>query len=325
MNIKLLAVALTAASLLTGCMLTEIKTDEYQEVSLQKADLLPTEEAVAGARQKIVIFKADVSNSRLARDYQMGYTLASSLGIYLEEAGSEVVDRKIAGKLKNELLLAESKGLSEYNGPNIANFAITSSITKASLSSKFYKSTETTDEDGDVSGDPAHCIHTAKVFANIKVYALPDLKYSKTTHIKGGYAELEETNNSRCSLNSRAEESLLVKAAERAVASQRVAFQNFFSSKAYVMERRVKAGKSIFKLSTGKRLGFKGESSVVFYTMKVTKSPLTGAMRSEEYVIAKGTVASKPLGENWSWVVVSDAKKAAEIKLGDYVKVKHSN
>jgi len=319
MNKKLLAVAITASLGLTGCMSTQVKMSEYSAVSLQSADILPTKESLLGEKQKIVIFPADTKNSALASKSKTGMAIATNLETYLSEVGVEIVDRTVASKLKKELQLAEAKGKSKYEGPQVANFTITGNVSNASISSKFHEYSSTI-IDGKLYETAAHCTFSTSVAANLKLYKLPGLAYSKTIPIKGSASLNSDTTNSRCPINKSTTYSLINKAAQDGVRTGRTEFQNYFAPKAYVLERKTKEGQSIFKISAGKNLGFVPESKITFYNLSVSKNPLTGVASTEEYSVVEGTVTANLIGDDFAWILVDD-ENADKIKLGDYVKV----
>lgn len=318
MSKKLVAIAITAAMGVTGCGHTIVNMSEYSEVSLQKADLLPSKESLAGAKQKIVIFPAETTES-LAQKSKVGMSIATNLETYLSEVGVEIVDRTVATKLKKELQLAEAKGKSQYEGPQVANFTITGNVSNVALSSKFYEYSSRV-IDGKLYETAAHCRFSASVSANLKLYKLPGLAYSKTIPVKGTASQNSDTTNSRCPINKENTYSLINKAAQDGVRTGRVEFQNYFAPKAYVLERKIKEGQSIFKISAGKNFGFMPESKITFYNLSVSKNPLTGVASTEEYPVVEGTVTANLIGDDFAWILVDD-ENADQIKLGDYVKV----
>ena len=322
MNKKLLVVAISATLGLSGCMQTKENISEYSDVSMIKADILPTKESLAGAKQKIVIFPADTSNSPLAKSSHAGTAISTALETHLAEVGVEIVDRNIANKLKKELALAESKGKSQYNGPDIANYAITGSISNASIASKFTARRSYTNDDGKTSVTPAYCRFTASVSANLKLYKLPGLAYSKTITTDDKSSFSTDTSNSRCPISNASAADLIQKAAKEGVEGNRAEFQNFFAPKAYVLERKVSGDKSLFKISAGKNFGFMPESTITFYNLEVKANPLTGDVAVEEYEVVKGTVTANLISDKFAWILVDD-EHADQVKLGDYVKVKY--
>lgn len=310
-------------SVLGGCASHKIEDlNSFSRATMLEADTMPSKEELTNKKVKIVVFNADDSNIALAKSASTGYSIATSLEKHLSLSGTEIVDRKIAKKLQNEIQLAEVKGKSTYQGPSIADYAITGNVSAANIGSRFIERSEWTDKKGKRHVTPAKCRYTAQVSANLRIYKLPGLAYSKTVNIDDSVSVSEETRNSNCPYSVNAQESLLRQAAVEAVDSARTEFQNYFAPKAYVIERRTKDGENIFKLSRGKEAGFTTGSDITFYNLEVTRNPLTHEASTEEYTVLEGTVSNQ-VGRNHAWVVVGDNEKASRVKLGDYVKVKY--
>lgn len=307
---------------ISGCGPTKVDPDNYTEVSLQRADLMPTKESLSGAKQKVVIFTPDVSNAELAKLSNADKRMASTLEKYLANVGVEIVDRNVASQLRKELVLAESKGVSSYEGPEVANYAITGTITDSSLSYSFTKRSTRKTKKGKTRVTPAHCDFTASISANLKLYKLPGLAFAKTIPVQYSASMDSETSNSRCPIDNETASALVRKAAKKAIKNERTKFQNFFSPKAYVLARKVDGDSNLFKISAGKNFGFVSESTITFYNLALNKNPITGEIQGEESVLVEGTVTANLIGDNYAWILV-EGEKADKIKLGDYVKVKY--
>ncbi|WP_354624102.1 hypothetical protein [Psychromonas sp. MME2] len=322
MNKKLLSAIIIATLGLSGCGPTKVNPETYTEVSLQKADLMPTKESLSGKKQKIVIFAPDTSDLELAKISHADVTMVNTLEKYLADVGVEIVDRKIANKLKSELALAESKGKSEYDGPEIANYAISGKISDILLTSSFTERKTRKTKKGKTRVTPAHCDFDATVSANLKLYKLPGLAFAKTIPVTYTKSMQTETTNSKCPISNETAIALIGKAAKKAIKSERTEFQNFFSPKAYVLARKTNGDNNLFKISAGKNFGFIPESTITFYTLSLDKNPITGDVMTEESAIVEGTVTANLIGDKYAWILV-EGEEAEKIKLGDYVKVKY--
>jgi len=320
MKKKILSVWLGGAILLSGCMDTTIKpVGTYQKVSMPAAEIMPTDAELSGERVKVVIFKAEDSNVDLAKSAKLGHSVASTLETFISETSAEIVDRSIAQKLKAEIQLAEMKGKSEYQGPNIADYAITGTISNASVGSKFTEASSWKDEKGEWHTSPATCKYSANVKGNLRIYKLPALDFAKAINIDDGVSATQETRNSRCPYSLQAQQSLVQEAASSAVKDARIEFQNYFAPKAYILEHRFSDGEHIFKLNHGKDLGFESQSELTIFHLESSRNPLTKKESVEEYAVSEGTI-SNVVGQNYAWIVV-DEEDAGKLKLGDYVKV----
>ena len=317
----LLTICMSGTVLLTGCAGNQIKdVNSYSKATLQPTDVMPSKDEMSGDKTKVVIFNPIDSDIELAANAKAGHSIATGLEKYIAVTGAEIVDRNIAKKLKEEIQLAEMKGGSTYQGPNIADYAITGTVSSANVGSRFTETKSWQDDKGKWHTTPASCTYTAKVSANIRIYKLPGLKFSKTITLDDSVKTSEESRNSRCPFSINAQESLVRQAATRSVKSARTEFQNHFAAKAYVLERRTKEDMTIFKISHGKDLGFVEDSDINIYHLEVSKNPLTDNVTPEEYSVAKGTISNQ-VGQHHAWVIVEDKERANRIKLGDYVKV----
>ncbi len=317
----LLTVCMSGTVLLAGCAGNQIKdVNSYSRMTLQPADIMPTKDAMSGDKTKVVIFNPIDSDIKLASNAKAGHSIATSLEKYIAVTGSEIVDRNIAEKLKKEIQLAEMKGSSTYKGPNIADYAITGTVSAANVGSSFTEARTWQDKDGKWHKSPAECTYTAQVSANMRIYKLPALSFSKAINLDDSVKVSEEARYSNCPFSVTSQESLVRQAASDSAKKARTEFQNYFAPKAYVLERRTKEDVSIFKISHGKDLGFVADSEIKIYHLEESTNPLTDEVTTEEYSVTEGTISNQ-VGQNHAWVIVEDKEKASRIKLGDYVKV----
>lgn len=318
----LLILCASSTFLLSGCFGTfPIKITDYSGPrSMQPTDPLPTPEQIEIGKSKVVIFAPDESGLELASKAKVGHSIETALVQFISVTGSEIVDRGIPKKLKQELQLAEMKGSSSYEGPNVADYAITGKVSTVNAGAKFTEASQWTDNKGEVHYISAKCKYTAQVAANISIYKLPKLSFLKTISIDESASVSEDTRRNSCPQTNSSKEALVRQAASDAVEDAKEEFQNFFAPKSYVLERRVREKDSIFKLSKGATAGFAYKSDVTFYHLDKSYNALTKKTTIEEYEVTEGTV-SNLIGDEHAWVLVEDAEKANQIMLGDYVKV----
>jgi hypothetical protein len=320
----LLALCVASTTLLAGCAGNQIQDlNSYSRTTLQPADIMPSNDEMSGDKTKVVIFNPIDSDIRLAKNAKLGHSIATSLEKHIAVTGSEIVDRNIAKKLRKEIQLAEMKGGSTYKGPNIADYAITGTVSAANVGSRFTEARRWEDKKGKIHESPAKCTYTAEVSANMRIYKLPALSFSKAITLEDSVSVSEESRNSNCPFSIAAQESLVRQAASDSAEDARIEFQNYFAPKAYVLERRTKEDVSIFKISQGNNLGFTADSDIEIYHLEESTNPLTKKTTTEEYSVSEGTISNQ-VGKSHAWVVVDDQEKAARIKLGDYVKVSYS-
>ena len=318
----LLTMCIGSAVLITGCAGNQVKdVNSYTRMTLQPADIMPSKNEMSGDKTKVVIFNPVDSDIKLASNAKAGHSIATSLEKHIAVTGAEIVDRNIAQKLRAEIQLAEIKGSSTYKGPKVADYAITGTVSAANIGSSFTEARSWQDKDGKWHKSPAKCTYTAQVSANMRIYKLPALSFSKAVNLDDSVSVSEEARYySRCPYSTTAQESLVRQAASDSAKKARTEFQNYFAPKAYVLERRVNEDVSIFKISHGKDLGFVADSDITIYHIEESTNPLTNEVSAEEYAVTEGTISNQ-VGKNHAWVVVEDKEKASKIKLGDYVKV----
>ena len=319
----LLTVGISSAVLLSGCATTIQHPSTYAKSPLQAADIMPSKEEIKGVKLKVVIFNPDDTGIKLAEEAKLGHSIATTLEQYATKAGVEIVDRNLAKKLQKEIQLAEMQGKPEYQGPDIADYAITGTVSSVNVGAKFTEASSWVDKKGYTHVTPASCRYSANVAANLRIYKLPALNFSKAITIDDSVSTSSETRNSSCSFSRESAESLARQAAVSAVKDARTDFQNHFAAKAYVLEHRKNDDDFIFKLSRGEDMGFVSESEVHFYHLEASENPITGDISTEEYRIATGTISNQ-VGTNFAWVVIDDEDEALKVKLGDYVKVEFS-
>jgi len=321
MKKTLMTVFISGTVLLTGCVGNQIKNvNSYTKMTLPPADIMPSENAMSGNKTKVVIFNPTENDVELAEAAKIGHSIATSLEKHIAVTGSELVDRSLAEKLRKEIQLAEIKASSTYKGPEIADYAITGTVSSANAGVRYIKENSWQDGEGVWHHTPAKCIYTANVSANMRIYELPGLSFAKAINLEDSASVSEETKYRNCRFSNDAKESLLRQASIKSVKSARIEFQNYFAPKAYVLERRQKENTSIFKISHGNDLGFVADSDIKIYHLEESTNPLTDETTTEEYLVTEGTVSNQ-VGQNYAWVFVEDEEKASNIKLGDYEKV----
>ena len=233
----ILALGISGAVLLSGCATNIKHPSAYAKQNLGPTEIMPTKGELTRDRVKVVIFDAEDSNIELAKNAKIGHSVASSLEKHIAITGAEIVDRNIAQQLKQEIQLAEMKGKSDYQGPNVADYAVTGTISTASVGSKFSEATQWQDKEGKWYTNPAKCTYSANVAANLRIYKLPALSFSKAIDIDDSVSTSQETRRSNCPFPSSAQKGLLQKAASEAVNDARTEFQNHFAKLMQIIER----------------------------------------------------------------------------------------
>lgn len=309
--------ALAVLLALAGCAGTGISLSDYQkEVSLPAAARLPTETDLnRQGRAKVVVFETDDGDLERARNAQIGITLTRDIEQTLGDNGAEVIDRRIATSLGQELQLAEVKGVGVYEGPAVANFAVKPTITLAEYEYKYVPASSYTDKKGKTHEIAAYYSHKAQVQAGLRIYEIPSLHLVKSLTGRGS------SSNSTADRGSRELSSNMIRSAtQSALRDMRSEFLNLFAPKGYVLSRRDKGSKSILRISIGSEQGIVPGNSVVIFSEQESIHPITNKVSYNKIPVVEGKV-SEIVTPYEAWVVPEDEDKARRVRLGDLIEV----
>jgi len=316
-----LGLMLAAVATLTACSsVPTVSLGDYpREATLPPADILPTEAQISDhARLKVIVFNSEDGGLRAARDSQATHTLTSALESTLGSNGVEIVDRSLAGRLDNEIKLAEIKGMSNSDeGPAVANFAIKSVITQADYGSEYVPATSWTDKKGKTHTNPAYYSHNAATGIMLKIYAIPSLREIKTIAGKGSNSDSTNDGGNRGA-------SMIRNATQDALFRVQDQLLNLFAPKGYVLRRMTtaKGDKSVFQISIGAQHGLVPGQKMVVKTQREARNPITGKISHEDVEITSASVSTL-VSPSEAWIVPESEEAAANIRLGDVVEVRH--
>lgn len=314
-----LLAAFLSSAFLSGCMATKVDLVKFRDADLKEAEILPSKNQLNHQRTKIVVFEADERAVPAARGTHLGLALSNAVEKALTASGAEIVDRSMAEKLGNELMLAESKGSGSYDGPEVAQFAIRGKVTAADYGAKYNEASSYTDKKGKTHYSPASYDHRADVGGSVSIYELPSLRLVSTLNVSGKAT----ASDPRQGPNAATGASLLRSAAESAIEDSAHELKNLFAPKGYVVERRTNGEDSIFKILIGRAQGVKAEDKVVIYSLRKKVNALTGVEQMEELPVVEAKV-SEQVAEGDAWIVPADKEAATRIRLGDFVKIKYA-
>lgn len=309
------------ALVLGGCASTTIKDmNTYQKVPLHAAEILPSKDALAGEKAKVVVLEL-IDNKGSAAGELVADAISNELN---STKNVEVVDRELAGRLGKEIELAQAKGRTGYKGQRIADFAITGKITSAGAGKSFTEASSWQDKKGRWHSVAAHCTTNGKIAFSIKVSELPSMNVINTFEseaVVSSTADSEYWRGCRDVSNAEAR-GIIAAAAELAVRKLKQDLKNQFASVGYVLERLSFEDKNIFKVTIGKFSGAEKDAKV--RVMRVTNeiNPLTGKKQIERVKVAEGLFTDQ-IGDKYSFVFVEDPTFAERIKLGDVVMVEY--
>ena len=138
---------------------------------------MPTEEQLEKKTVKVAVFDFDEKDIALAKQANLGKSLAGELETFLAKNKlAELVDRNASSKLQQEIQLAEMNKTGAYAGPKVADYAVSGIITNADFNSKYVEgSVYINPKNGNTVTIPPKFVYKAAVSGNIKVYELPSL------------------------------------------------------------------------------------------------------------------------------------------------------
>ena len=323
MTIKLkFAVAAIAASILAGCVVKpKVDVGSAAVVNIPMAPMAPTAEELK-QEQKVVLLPFEMSEQLHAIVAGNGY---ASLEQALLKAGNTVIERDIAAKMRNELLVAEKTGKYRTSGLQAADIAIMVKVVNADLGSSFSERDYWTDKKGKSHTTPAKCSFSGKTKMHVRAYRLPDMIPIGTYDFEGSASSSTETSNSKCPISTANAEGLIASATNTAIVENQFKLLNELVPPYYVIERRQEPGKqneALFRTTLSSIKGAKEGMKVNFYRREMRTNPLTNEQSVEEVLLTSGEITNT-IDSNGSYVLVEKAAEINKLMLGDVVKVEH--
>ena len=317
-----------AALLLGGCgpSLNIKNLDDLIPEQMEKAVPAPTKTELATGRPKIVIANfldpEDEDIKKLSLLSGLAREMTGNTETYLSEVGVTIIDRNEAPSLLNEVQLSEMQGKAgQYNGPLVAQYAIIGRINSITTATEFQEGKSYKNKKGETIRIPPKCRYKANVTGILRIYIVPELRIVKTIQLNQDSSNTEDSRGS-CNQNPLGFTNLIQQAGQQAVKSSRILFQNFFTPKGYILEKRVnhKEKLSYFKINIGKKRGLKKGLKVEVYNKISDTNPLTGEVTLEERNIATAYVTNK-IGAKYAWILIEDIDMAKRVKLGNYITI----
>jgi hypothetical protein len=297
---------------LAGCQSTKVDggAAAWNPVPMQDADVVPAN-LDPSRRARVVVLPSDESPS--ARGAGLAEVASAALESALGTGGVEIVDRKLANRLDQELRLAEMQSTGKsYAGPEVADYAIRVVMGTAGWRSTFVAASSYKNPlNGQMVNVPASYTHAGSSNMTLRIYTLPELKLVESIPVEGS---VTVTSQNSPATNAHAA-GLMRSATDAGIKSKRAQVINEFAPKGYITERRVKGDKSIFRVQLGKNTGAKAGNKVEIWTQQKVGSSF------DEVSLGTG-VMSDIVGTEGSWILVDDAKRAARVRKYDFVKVK---
>lgn len=320
---RMIVLGATALILLSGCSTKVGNLADYQSAPLAQSKFMPTN--LDAGKPKVVVFELSNGKNSSAIQADVGATAATEIERYINESGSvELVDRAAADKLQNEIQLIEMGGTTPYNGPAIANYAISGSISNTGTDTKFVEAVAYKGKDGKIYRTSPSCSYISKVSGLVKIYELPSMRIAFSQNFSDTKSQSEDARGAYdCDRSDRPE---LVRAATvDGIEAMRHDLKNFFATKGYISEKRLSSDgkKIIFKVEFGSNDGIQEGDEVSIYTLQENFNAIRKTSTQEEIKLGVAKV-SEQITQNACWLLIEDKALADKIRLGDYVKVHYS-
>lgn len=322
MKIKQKLIVLSLASgLLAGCVSTAPEVGSSATVNIPLAPLAPSAEELK-KEQKIVLLPFEISEELQSAVASTGY---ASLEQALMQSGNIVIERDIAAKMRDELLVAEKTGRYRTSGLQAADIAVMVKIVSADIGSSFSERDTWVDKKGKQHTSPAECSFRGKTKMHVRAYHLPEMRQIGSFEFDGSASSSTETNNSKCPISVGQAEGLLSSATVTAVRENQFKLLNELVPPYFVIERRQIPGdknNALFRTTLSNANGAKEGTKVNFYRRELKTNPLTEEQFVEEILLTSGQITSD-IDANGSYVLVKKADEINKLMLGDVIKVEH--
>ncbi len=322
--------------LLASCSPTISDFKYYQSQPLAKTEFMPSADVVSGKSYKVVVFNFDEAENDVAKQADLGDSMTVNIqNVLTENHLAELVDRKAASKLEKEIALVEMNKTGSYQGPLIADYAVSGAIGNASFTKKFSAGSTFVNRDGTVVKIPPKFSYSSDVSGNIKIYEIPSMKVAANFEFKGKSSRSENVQSQggvslmglvdfggQQAKGVDRDDNLVRKAGKDSIDSMSYEIKNFFARMAYILEKRSLKDKVIFKINLGSSDGVKQGDKFDVISKYSVSNALTGNSDVEKRIIASGKVSDK-IDPQTCWVIIDDKNDAAMIRLGDAVKFKY--
>ncbi|MGF1682524.1 hypothetical protein L4D09_02425 [Photobacterium makurazakiensis] len=324
---KKLLLAASITTLLTGCMSTsapEGVCHSSTAINIPQSDVAVT----TSQGKKAIVLPVDI-----ARGVEFPSIMATAFQHRLEsqvdESGAKLVDRSLAGKLKQEIKLAEESGRYNTSGVAIADYAVLAEVTSSSMKYSFDDEETKTNDDGESKYYPAECTFTGSVEGLVKVVALPSMEVLKRIEIKASEVSSfdQDYPDSDCPISKGQYKRIIESAAKNAV-NRNDDLKNQLAPSGVVEElRQCDEYGTMVRVNMGTTLGIRPEQTVEISSVEKVKLA-NGEEEIEFYPVGEGKTAAEDnrqgLKPSYSWVGI-DEKNALKIQRGDLVEARYDS
>jgi hypothetical protein len=193
-NRKLITLS-TIFLLATGCKtLPPMPTQQMQNIptleGFENIDFSVTD-------NKIIV--APGTNVNVPSELQAAF--GDKIESLVRDAGSEVVDRTLAGKFADEIKLNESmnENFESYNGPIEAKFVVIPKVTSHSFTSEYTRASSYVNKKGETVRVDPYCSYRGKASGTVEIRQLPSMAKVLSVSLTGSdYSTQDNPSSSRC-------------------------------------------------------------------------------------------------------------------------------
>ena len=317
---------------LTNCANHSIKDfDAYAPAPALRSDFIDKKK-VKKKHSVIAVLPFEITENEIAKKAGLGNAVVKNIEQMISKNKLvKFADRKAIKKFAKEVSLSEMAETGSYQGPAIADYVVSGEIIDAGLTYEFIAARSKIDVKNQSYQRiaPKHK-YIADFNASLKIYRLPSLEVVEIIPLQARKIRIDDAAEDASLFSSKIEVSMVKKednqllraTAKKAVESQGEIIKNIFSAlrKGYILEKRIKDKKTIFKVNLGKKNGIAKGDKVKIYAKFKSENPLTEEEEIETIKIADGVISDQITSHN-SWIIVKDAKNSEKIKIGNEVNI----
>lgn len=274
-----------------GCAVKKIELDfdQYTPAPLEAADILPSKEEVGNLEKPtVVVFGYDNTNSKLTQAANIKTTMVAKLENYMANIGVDLVSRQgdqseqLREELKLYRVMSEDSGI--YNGLYKADYFIMNLVNSVNTKNEYKAPDKEKERERE-----GKCQYTAIVTGSVRVYNMSERKIVKDIRFEQNSTENRKAATRNCPLGDFVIP-LIQESGDKSLASSQSELKNYFTSRGYITERRVKEDENIFKISMGRNNNLRPRDKIQIYTKRMSVNKLMGTTEMEVRRIAEGEV-----------------------------------
>jgi|GEM_PF-1254396 len=304
---KLLAVSTALSLLLSACGSTPPPAlPTYPDVNIASLPGVPENMgSVIGGKLLVVPgVKADVPA-------YIQETFTDDVREFVVASGSEVIDRNMAERFKEEIQLKEnlSEDYEAYEGPVEAKFLVIPTITNYSYGSEYEKAYTTTTKKGETIRHDAECDYRGSTKGNIQIRSLPSMRQVLSLNLSASASSSQKNPSSRKCKEAGLINGVIAKAIGEMLEkgdNNYITLSKYIGSQGIITAAKSVNGELYFETSLGRIHGAKAEEPVAIYQ----------EMEGELVKISTGKLVDRDNIYNKKSFITVDKDAAGRIKRG---------